>query len=350
MPHVVTVPCPADRIGLLFAPGVLLAVCASLLAAEPVRVEVSRDAWISAYPSEREGNNGGAPRLKLKGIQEFFLIDFDPAALRGKRVTRASLHLRATGQESLGRTTVSSVAEPWEEGTGSGYARTPGASSFAWAATDRRPWRDVDLTGSINGSGGSIWGFGDPSPRDADGWQAIPIDPAVVQARIDGVSHGFCVMDDVGNEYTRDGDTFRFLPFPNRFFSSRDDSPRKAPYFTLWLEDGAAPPAVSVPVAVPAARAGRLPPEVTPPAAPAGTRGRDLFGAPLESLEFFAARGEAIGFSIDGGLEGVSIDLPVRRFAMPEVAGFVDPLVPSPDGRFVEVLVPKDVFPLALAM
>jgi hypothetical protein len=95
-------------------PLVWLAVGGAVGGAEPVRVEVSRDAWISAYPSEREGNNGGAPKLKLKGIQEFFLIDFDPAALRGKRVTRASLHLRATGQESLGRTTVSSVAEPWE--------------------------------------------------------------------------------------------------------------------------------------------------------------------------------------------------------------------------------------------
>jgi hypothetical protein len=194
--------------------------------------------------------------------------------------------------------------------------------------------------------GGSIWGFGDPTPRDADGWQAIPIEPAVVQARIDGVSHGFCVMDDVGNEYARDGAAFKFLPFPNRFFSSRDDSRRKAPYFTLWLEDGAPPPASRAAEAEPADfRPGRLPPEVTPRAVPAGTAGRDLYGEPLESLEFFAARGEAVGFSIDAGLEGVSIDLPVRRFAMPEVAGLVDPLVPSPDGRFVEVLVPKDARP-----
>ena len=49
------------------------------------RVEVSRDLWISSYSKEVEGNNGGSHKLKLKGIQEFFLIDFDPAPFRGKK-------------------------------------------------------------------------------------------------------------------------------------------------------------------------------------------------------------------------------------------------------------------------
>jgi len=41
----------------------LLAVLlvAALPAAEPLRVEVSRDAWISSFRSELEGNNGGSP-------------------------------------------------------------------------------------------------------------------------------------------------------------------------------------------------------------------------------------------------------------------------------------------------
>src|SRR3954466_14187614 len=76
----------------------------------PQRVEVSRDLWISSYTKEREGNNGGSPKLKLKGIQEFFLVDIEPAPLRGKRVVRAELHLHPEGAESLGRITVSSIA------------------------------------------------------------------------------------------------------------------------------------------------------------------------------------------------------------------------------------------------
>ena len=70
-----------------------LLVCGSLAlqaVAAPAsqRVEVTRDLWISSYDKEREGSNGGSPKLKLKGIQEFFLIDLDPAPLRGKRVAR----------------------------------------------------------------------------------------------------------------------------------------------------------------------------------------------------------------------------------------------------------------------
>ena len=94
------------------------------------RVEVSRDLWISAYSKEVEGNNGGSHRLKLKGIQEFFLIDFDPAALRGKKIhQRAQLHVHLASPEApLRRTTVSTISQDWVEGTGSSYAKTPGAS------------------------------------------------------------------------------------------------------------------------------------------------------------------------------------------------------------------------------
>jgi len=40
---------------------------------------VSRDTWVSEVGQEADGNNGGAPRLKLKSIQEMTLIDVDPA-------------------------------------------------------------------------------------------------------------------------------------------------------------------------------------------------------------------------------------------------------------------------------
>ena len=46
---------------------------------EATRLEVSRDTWVSEVGQEADGNNGGAPRLKLKSIQEMTLIDVDPA-------------------------------------------------------------------------------------------------------------------------------------------------------------------------------------------------------------------------------------------------------------------------------
>jgi hypothetical protein len=233
---------------------ILLSVSWLRAAAEPRRVEVTRDLWISSYEKEREGNNGASPKLKLKGIQEFFLLDFDPAQLRGKKVVRAQLHLHLEGAETLGRITVSSVADEWEEGRGTGYARTPGASCFRWSRTDERPWSGdgPDITGVINGCGGSTWAMGDASPRDADGWQVVPILPGVVQARLDGRSQGFSVMDDVGSEYTRTGNTIDYRQFPNRYVSSREGKRGNAPYFTLWLEDAEAsapapPPRVRTP-------------------------------------------------------------------------------------------------------
>src|SRR4051812_8261002 len=102
---------------------VALAPCLATAEPSPRRVEVTRDLWISSYEKEREGNNGASPKLKLKGIQEFFLLDFDPAPLKGKRVTRAELHVHTEGAESLGRITVSSIAEEWVEGSGTSYAR-----------------------------------------------------------------------------------------------------------------------------------------------------------------------------------------------------------------------------------
>ena len=335
-------------------------VCTGLAHAAPVpqRVEATRDLWVSSFEKEREGNNGASPKLKLKGIQEFFLIDFDPAPLTGKRVVRAQLHVHPEGAETLGRITVSSVAEEWVEGNGTGYARVPAASCFAWARTDAQRWRDADITGSINGLGGSVWGFGDAAPRDPDGWQVILIAPEVVQARLDGRSHGFCVMDDVGSEYTRNGNTIEYRQFPNRYVASHEGPRTTAPYFTIWLDDGAAPrtPENATPAKITDSVA-KLPalsaPKKMPHAAPFAAH--DEFGEPLESLEFFAARNETIAFSLDAPSAGSTVKnhtgLQPTFFSMRKVGGQLDPLVPTgskgaPDsedaGTFIEIYVPRD--------
>lgn len=329
-----------------------------------IRVETSRDAWISAaVEAEREGNNGGSPKLKLKGIQEFFLIDFDPSPFQGRRVVKAQLHLRAEGPELLGRVTVSTIADEWVEGSGNGYDRSPGVSSFLWAENGRRHWSGdgPDITGVVLGRGGSVWGLGDAGPRDAEGWQVIPIDPAVVQARIDGSGHGFFVIDDVGNEYTRVGNHLDYHHQPNRFFASKDSNRSRAPYFTLWLgasstttpgPSSTKPPSSAIrdqPFPLPA-----LPPSDNHSAPPAPPAFRDLFGEPLRTLHFHAARGEAIGFLLDSvAPDSIHLtapeDVEISLFATPRVGGQIDPLVPlgfegapiQGGGTFVELYVKK---------
>jgi hypothetical protein len=316
------------------------------------RVEVSRDLWISAYATEVEGNNGGSHRLKLKGIQEFFLIDFDPAPWRGKKVVEARLHLHSASPEApLRRVTVSSIVQDWVEGTGTGYAETPAASSFAWARTGSVRWGndEPDITAVVCGEGGSVWGFGDAAAPDAEGWQVIPIAAEVVQARLDGRSHGFFVIDDVGNEYTRDGNAVAFTNFVNRYVSSREDKRVHRPYFTLWLEDGPAeaPQPVRPPDPVSAAALPEIPKvEAVKPNLPS----KDVFGRELASTRFHAAKGETIGFSVAGQPVVNAPDLAVKLYSMPEVGGFADPLVPQGfdagvgegEETFIELHVPKD--------
>jgi len=322
------------------------------------RVEVSRDVWLSSFAREGDGNNGGTARLKLKGIQEFFLIDFDPAPWRGKRVVRAQLHLHAESPETLGRVTVSSVASPWVEGRGVNYATTPGASSFRWSRTGEQRWADdaPDITAVVLGRGGSVWGFGDASPRDAAGWQIVPISPEVAQARLDGRSEGFFVMDDVGSEYSRDGNTINYRLFPNRFFASRDGPRATAPYFTLWVENGPVEAAPSTSEQRAPDASGHLPPRVRveEPSAPLPFGCHDQFGESLASLEFFAARNETIGLIVPAAMVEVTVPgLVARKFSMPRVGVHIDPLVPLSSGLplaeagvdsgqiFIELHVPK---------
>lgn len=60
----------------------------------------------------------------------------------------------------------------------------------------------------------------DATPPDGDGWQSIPINPAVLAARAAGLSHGLLVFDDTGSEWTHQGDRFQLRIFPNRFVYS----------------------------------------------------------------------------------------------------------------------------------
>ena len=330
-------------------------------AEETLRLPVVRDAWISAYPGETEGNNGGAPRIKLKGIQEMTLLDLDPEALRGRRVLSATLHLRLETPTPLDRATVSAVVDAWEEGDGSGYARREGAASFTWARTGVARWGGdgPDVTSASLAARGTPWGFGDVTAPDAEGWQVIPVAAEVIEARAAGRSEGFLVVDDVGSEYDRDGERFLPRPFPNRFFTSREGPRDHRPYFTIVVGDGPPTPEAAVPEKPPRPTPATLPPEpAAPGAAPPAISLRDEFGVPLGAFDLAAARGETIGFLVPAPPEEVAVaagPARVTRCAAAEVAGIVDPLLPvgagaakpppgtpAPAHTFVEFHIPAD--------
>lgn len=259
---------------------------------EVLRIPVSADTWISSAGRENEGNNGGSERLKLKSCQELTLLDLDPSALSGRVILQAQLHVQVRGPSPILRASVSSVASRWNEGRGRGYERESGASSFRWAETGRRPWGEPggDVTDVILGAGHTRWSSHDATPPDANGWQSLEVDPAVVACRVAGLSHGFALFDDIGSEYTREGERFAYHPFPNRFLASRESGPDSAPYFTVVLGERDVEPPGAV-LGLRLAQEGReLEWTVPSDVGPAGTLGFCVRFSSDETFEWDTAR------------------------------------------------------------
>ena len=218
--------------------GVLL-VCVNFAAAETIRIPVSRDLWVSSASGEEEGNNGKATRLKLKGYQEFSILDFDLSAIKGRSIEKATLYIKLSGDQRLRRVGVSTLGAEWFEGTGTSYTKEPGSSSFLWQKNRDTPWTTglnySDLTLVMFGVGGTFWSHSEATEPD-DGWQTVEIDPKIVAARLAGLSYGFVIFDDTGSELYRENETSDkvvFNSFPNRFFYSREQSTSVAPYLVV---------------------------------------------------------------------------------------------------------------------
>ena len=212
-------------------------VSAKTAGGETVRLNITRDTWLSEVGKEGDGNNGGSDKLKVKSIQEMSLVDFNPAPLRGRLVRSATLHVRLRGEETLHRMTIGTFSSEWVEGTAANYEPQKGSSCFNWREYPDVPWayRGSDLCEVILGRGGSRWRTTDASPPGEDSWQTIAVDPSIIAARVAGCSFGLFVFDDTGSEWTRDGEKFSFRHYPNRFFHSRESGERNAPYLTVEL-------------------------------------------------------------------------------------------------------------------
>ncbi|MCU0710909.1 MAG: DUF4091 domain-containing protein [Pirellula sp.] len=328
--------------------------------ADPVRIDVTRDAWISAYSGEQEGNNGAAPRLKLKGIQEFFLIDFDALPYKGKRVSRAELRIKSANEDSAMRVTVSTVMTEWNEGTGNGYSKESDGCSFLWAIAGKKRWGGdgTDVTSVTLGNGGSIWSFGDASQRDSEGWQRIPVSPEVMQSKLNGDSFGFLVMDDVGSEYRRDGNRFEYRLMPNRFFYSRDQNRASAPYFVVWFDEtvSVSPEPASISLAPSSQdRSGKEQNSEAASTKPSLGSLSEVFRAAKDSADGIAstskgmpifnvdgkqrarvltgmARGETLSWVVDVPPGELQIDAPdgfeIDKFVLPKIENQLDPAIP----------------------
>lgn len=206
---------------------------------QKVIIPITRDTWLSSAGEEKFGSNGRAKRLKLKGQLEYALVNFDLSALINKRIMGALLHIRSDTPKKapLTRIGVSSVASKWVEGTSKRYRRQIGSSCFAQAEYKKRDWAypGSTLMDVVFGRGHTIWKFAECTAPDADGWQVCAVDPDVIAARVAGLSHGFCLFDEVGYIWSQKKGRFEYRHFPNRMSYSKE-SRRSAPWMEVWTK------------------------------------------------------------------------------------------------------------------
>jgi hypothetical protein len=211
-----------------------------------IKCDITRDTSLSSLRDEANGSNGGSRRLKLKGNQEYILIDIDPELLKGKIIKGALLHVRSdsTKKAPFLRVGVSTLASSWDEGNSSRYRPQEGASSYNQAQYLLKSWsyQGSTLMDVTFGRGNTVWKFADCSEPDNDGWQTCAIDADVVASRVAGLSEGFCLYDEIGNTWSLQKGKFEYAYFPNRLCYSRESFLGK-PYMEVWIEgDDKIPP------------------------------------------------------------------------------------------------------------
>ena len=199
---------------------------------------ISRDTWISSVDGERKGNNGRSTKLKIKGRQEFALLDVDLERLKGRLISGALLHLRSSTPKKapLARLGISSIAGSWHEGSSNYYRPQDGSACFEQGLLNRQDWAypGSNILDVIFSRGHSRWRFADCSIPDNQGWQTCAVHPDVVAVRLAGISEGFCIFDDLGSVWGIGKNGFEYTKLPNRFFFSRE-SWKSGPWMEIWV-------------------------------------------------------------------------------------------------------------------
>jgi hypothetical protein len=217
----------------------------SALAGE-TQLPITADNSICAHSSEQKSNLGASPRIKLKGIQNFILLNFDTAPLKNMLVKRAVLHIKATEKNVMVRKVgFSTVAVPWNEGVSSSDEKPCANGDSCFDSPDfgsDKKWGGPgsNFLNAYGGRSGTIWMESFVKPND-EMWFDMEFDGRLLEACAAGLSHGICVSDDNGQTGNIAKEVIDGGNFANNYFFSREQNNAK-PYFVVELEPNAAPP------------------------------------------------------------------------------------------------------------
>ena len=235
-----------SRVHVRTAPFIPLGLVLAALAAraEEVRLPVSADNSICCHPDETDDNLGASSRIKMKGIENILFLNFDPAPLKGKQVTKAVVRIKATDRNVMVRKVgFSTIATPWAEGKqGSEKKAADGDSSFrSPEAGSGRNWAGPgsNVLDAIWGRGGTIWTQSYVKPDDQM-WFEMEFDGRLLEACALGLGFGLAVSDDNGQTKSGHKDVVPDSNFANNWFCSREHN-NAQPVFLATVAPAAAP-------------------------------------------------------------------------------------------------------------
>ncbi|MGH7145608.1 MAG: hypothetical protein ACREJ2_15970 [Planctomycetota bacterium] len=212
----------------------LAAAALPRLSGAEIKLPVTADNSICCFPAEQKDNQGKAPRIKMKGIENLIVFNFDAAQLAGMRVTKATLHIRGTAKDMTVRHVgFSTICSPWNEGDSTDQSSKDGEPCFLTPSLgSKETWAGPESTflDCYGGRGGTIW-FQTFCTHDDKDWYTIDIDPRLIEACAAKLSYGLCMTDDngqTGNDHRPNPGTNH----DNNFFYSREQN-NSAPYLVI---------------------------------------------------------------------------------------------------------------------
>ncbi len=169
------------------------------LFAETLTFKATDNAHVCNIGKEKYMSAGkGATRGKLKGPEEFVLVNFDLSKLKGKTITKATLRFGNAGA-SLIKVGFSTIATPWTGGPSSRLGKhDDGSATWAASASPDKPWawKGSTLAHVSNGLGSSRSCYG--QVKSTRGWFELNVDPRIVEAVASGDQHGFLISEHDG--------------------------------------------------------------------------------------------------------------------------------------------------------
>ncbi|MFH0938838.1 MAG: hypothetical protein V1899_06120 [Planctomycetota bacterium] len=224
----------------------LLVFCvlgAHLPAAEEIRLPITADNSICCYASKKDteqGNNmGRSPRIKMKGIENIMIFNFDTTPLKDRVVTKAVLHIKAAEKNVMVRKVgFSTIATPWNEGKsprdtkgtkGDSCYKTPDLESVKlWGGPDSC------FLDTIWSRGGTLWTQSYVT-HDDNMWFTMEFDGRLLEACAAGLSNGIAVSDDNGQVKSIHKDVVPDGNDSDNYFFAREENSSQ-PYFTVQLD------------------------------------------------------------------------------------------------------------------